>query len=307
MGPLAVSLAAFELPDRLLNVSMWRLLASAVCRRASRCGGKIPIADSKKLFSRQKADALEHLERGVLGILSACGQTPRSVRQLLTAIAPSAEKSVAQYPWYGNEDSSLPRCVDQTDVTLAGNSLRAAMTAAGISLVGIRSELVLAGEFNRLVAATNNKSTALFDVTSRLLAWLWQRSGAGRLRIYVDRQGGRSHYLAALLRVFQGCQFKVVEENDRLSAYRIADNDKVGEICFFTEGEARQLPVALASMVSKYLRELFMEMLNRFWARCMPGLKPTAGYYTDGRRFYEEIKPVFRRLGLDERMFYRSR
>ena len=60
-------------------------------------------------------------------------------------------------------------------------------------------------------------------------------------------------------------------------------------------------------MLSKYLRELFMTLFNRFWTRQLPDLAPTAGYYVDGKRFYREITPAVRKLGVSEQMLYRCR
>ena len=36
--------------------------------------------------------------------------------------------------------------------------------------------------------------------------------------------------------------------------------------------------VALASIVSKTVRELWMDVFNAYWLARMPGLRPTAGY-----------------------------
>ena len=177
-----------------------------------------------------------------------------------------------------------------------------------MELTALRCEPVFVGQFNRMAEATRNKSSVLFGVTSRLLMYLWQRAPKGQLcRIYVDRQGGRMRYLPLLQRTFEGFQFKVLDETDALSAYRLGDRDKSMEIYFAVGAEDRQLPVALASMTSKYLRELFMLMFNGFWAQRVGRLAPTAGYYTDGRRFFNEIHPAIRQMGFDERMIYRSR
>ncbi len=65
--------------------------------------------------------------------------------------------------------------------------------------------------------------------------------------------------------------------------------------------------VALASMVSKYLRELLMLEFNRFWEQHVPGLKPTAGYPSDAARFFEAIRPVMQRLHIAEPMVWRQK
>jgi ribonuclease HII len=52
----------------------------------------------------------------------------------------------------------------------------------------------------------------------------------------------------------------------------------------------RFLPVSLASMASKYLRELLVGSINRYFAGFGAELKPTAGYWKDGLRFIEDIR-----------------
>jgi hypothetical protein len=46
----------------------------------------------------------------------------------------------------------------------------------------------------------------------------------------------------------------------------------------------------LASMVSKYLRELLVDNINRYFIDFCPGIKPTAGYWKDGLRFIEDLQ-----------------
>ena len=62
------------------------------------------------------------------------------------------------------------------------------------------------------------------------------------------------------------------------------------KVHFLAKGETRQLPIALASMTSKYVRELFMDVFNRYFQLHCQGITPTAGYYTDGKRFLADLK-----------------
>lgn len=61
---------------------------------------------------------------------------------------------------------------------------------------------------------------------------------------------------------------------------------------FRPEAEDAHLPVALASMTAKYVRELAMARFNRYWCGRMPELKPTAGYVQDARRWLEDLENV---------------
>lgn len=65
--------------------------------------------------------------------------------------------------------------------------------------------------------------------------------------------------------------------------------------------------VAMASIVSKYLRDLWMRDFNRYWCDRVAGLKPTAGYPVDARRWREAVEPVAEGLGLPSRLWWRER
>jgi ribonuclease HII len=78
-------------------------------------------------------------------------------------------------------------------------------------------------------------------------------------------------------------------------------------ITFQPRADSADFCVALASMYSKYLRELLMMEFNRFWRRHLPELKPTAGYPTDASRFYAAIEPILKRLAIAEGAMWRRK
>ena len=43
-------------------------------------------------------------------------------------------------------------------------------------------------------------------------------------------------------------------------------------------------------MLSKYLRELMVDNINRYFAGFHMNLRPTAGYWKDGLRFIEDLR-----------------
>jgi hypothetical protein len=307
LGPLVVSAAAFSVPDDSARASLWQLLAAAVARRPGKRHARIAIADSKDLYSGLRGAAgLGRLERGVLAMLATRGLLPQSLAGLLEIVSPPAAREASAYPWYRQLHLPLPVEQSMLEAVLSANALDAAMQQAKVKLLILRSETVFEREFNRLTQATN-KAQMLLDVTSRLLLRLWQMAEGQRLIVHVDHQGGRVRYLEPLARVFEGASFKVLEEDDSRSSYRLTAPPRRAEIHFAVDCENRQLPVALASMTSKYLRELFMRIYNSYWSQHVPDLAPTAGYYTDGRRFFQAIQPAVRKMGIDEQMLYRLR
>jgi hypothetical protein len=60
-------------------------------------------------------------------------------------------------------------------------------------------------------------------------------------------------------------------------------------------------------MLSKYLREMLMARFNRYWSELVPGLAPTAGYYTDGIRFLADIRQKRAELGVPDEHLIRVR
>ena len=82
-----------------------------------------------------------------------------------------------------------------------------------------------------------------------------------------------------------------------------------GEIAvtFAERGEDRAFPTALASCFAKYLRELMVECINRWFCARVPGLQPTAGYFVDGHRFLDELTPHLATLAAPRERLVRVR
>ena len=98
-----------------------------------------------------------------------------------------------------------------------------------------------------------------------------------------------------------------VAESAARSSYRVAGLGREVSLTFQPRADQSYFCVALASMVSKYLRELFMLEFNAFWRGHVPGLKPTAGYPGDAPRFLAAIREKTRELGIGEGAIWRKR
>jgi len=121
-----------------------------------------------------------------------------------------------------------------------------------------------------------------------------------------DKHGGRNRYGPALQHQFPDDLVEVHGESRAVSVYRWGPAETRIEVRFQVGGE-RMLPTALASMASKYLRELAMHALNAYWAEQVPGLRPTAGYPVDAKRFKSEIAIRQTELGIDDLDLWRDR
>jgi ribonuclease HII len=83
--------------------------------------------------------------------------------------------------------------------------------------------------------------------------------------------------------------------------------DGVGELRFEVDADARHLPVALASIVGKYVREVCMHRIGEFYQNDLPGLALASGYHDPvTTRFIETTEPSRRRLGIAPDCFRRQ-
>ncbi len=303
LGPLAVARAVFALhaPSEAGAVELpclWTLLERGVCRRVAEAGQRVAVNDSKVLYT--PALGLKHLERGTLALLALLHPPPTSLAQLLQSLALDEASRLPVQPWYQAEGGGpeLPVAVEAEAVE-AGRALAAAAAAErGVTLAGLSAAVVFEDRFNRLVAQSGSKGACSWKFVAAHLRALWDRYGREELRVAVDRQGGRRLYGELLERAFPEARVERAAEGPRLSVYRVAGEGRAMEVRVQVDGEAAHLPVALASMTAKYLRELFMIRFQGFWKLRAPAVRPTFGYFGDGRRFLRELSPTLARLGI---------
>lgn len=306
LGPLVVACAAFEVDDEIADTDLWSLLAPAVVRRSpSRMEPGIAIDDSKRLYSGGRG--LWRLERGVLSMLSAIGHRPRTLRDLLEVTSPGAVAWASSIPWYQDITHSLPTAADRPEVEAVTQALDRQLIRTAIRPHRIAAELLFEPELNRLIADGATKADAAFGRVAALIQGLRSTIPPGRVILHLDRQGGRTHYLELLGRALPDAVVWVVEESRQASHYLVEDGDRTWQIRVAVGGDRHQLPVALASMTAKYVRELMMVLFNRFWTARVPGLRPTAGYPADGRRFLTDIGGMIASLAVDPATLVRCR
>ena len=305
LGPLIVSGVAFRVPDERLGSCLWQTLRESCTDKLDRRRHRLAVCDSKKLY--RSRDNLDLLERPALVMLAASGRRPASWRALIKDLAPHARDALNGYAWYAEADVALPVSDGVGDVPTRANAVRLDCARHDVELRGVFSEPLLAGEYNRLVERTRNKAAVLLGLALRVVDRILRCAPENRVRLHVDRLGGRRHYREPLMTAFAEYQLQILEETPTRSAYRLTGGGRVVEIEFATGGEEHHFPIALASIYSKYLRELYMRVFNEYWSRRQPGLKGTAGYYRDAQRWIRELSPTLDRLGVDRTLLVRQR
>ncbi|MFG0251605.1 MAG: hypothetical protein ACF8NJ_01875, partial [Phycisphaerales bacterium JB038] len=287
LGPLCVGCAVFAVDDWQEGEAapdLWERLAAGVCLQRKGAGRRVVIADSKKLKlhnSSKTKHPLVHLERG----LAAClGELPATDAALFEQLG----VELAGAPWHGGEAIDLPVGNEPDLLRIAANNLRHVFEEAGVSLLDLRCLALSAARLNESFDETHSKATTSFHLVMQHIAAIWDAHPEAHPRIVIDRQGGRAHYGKALGELLPGSTIEVVAESPEVARYHLRRDGRELTLSFSTQAEDRHLPVALASMAAKYVRELAMARFNRYFQAQLPGLKPTAGYVQDARRWLRE-------------------
>lgn len=305
LGPLVMSAVAYKVPHETASANLWDVLAHAACRESAD-DDKIWVDDSKKLYSTSKGIA--DLERSVLAVFAAKRlHEPLSLFDWLEELAPISADDEGRLPWYGL-DRHLPVAVSLETLHEPAARFCTVCDANGMSLAAVYSRVVEPASFNRAVDQWGSKGGALAEAIQALITALLPRLEAGEpVLFHVDKHGGRNTYAALLQHCFPEGFVFVRREGMECSQYDIQGYAGPIELRFQPRADSEHFCVALASMLSKYLREMLMGEFNRFWLERLPGLQPTAGYPMDATRFYDAIRPLVEQLGIAHDVVWRKR
>jgi ribonuclease HII len=305
LGPLVVGATLWRATPEHLHGDFWLRLAAAVCHTSHRKDTRVPVGDSKRLFDRQRG--VSTLERTVLAFARAIGVRGDTLAEWLGALGTGPTAAATECPWYRDLALRLPADPARSACEGAARHLAATMATSGVACCGLRARVVTEDAFNRRVAQTRNKAALVLEAVLELMQWAGQRCGDQDLHVWVDRLGGRADYRELLMHAFPARHVHVLEVSDTRSRYRLAAQPNDWHVEFVVAGEQQHLPIALASMLAKYVRELLMDRFNAYWRSLAPDLRPTAGYYTDAKRFLADITPLVDRGGCPLASFVRAR
>ena len=290
LGPFVMSAVACRVADDRPPECLWRTLELAVRRgRVKKGDQRLHVDDSKVVYNAAKG--LAGLERAAFSVFDL---PTGSLHDLTSRLCPDDREELAAEVWYRGEQA-LPGFAEQGDLQTRTTHFAATCDEAKVGDWVARSVVVCPRRFNRLVRHADNKGAVLAYAFIRLLTDMQPRTPEGLLSVFVDKQGGRNTYASQIQQAVHG-MVMVVEEGAERSAYRVVGADRPIELSFQPRADGEQFCVALASMVSKYLRELFMGEFNRFWQSHLPDLAPTAGYPADAPRYFAALGPILERL-----------
>ncbi|MBI3268866.1 MAG: hypothetical protein HYZ53_07575 [Planctomycetes bacterium] len=190
--------------------------------------------------------------------------------------------------------------------TALSEALRRELAEAGLELLDLRTALCCPGVLNeRLGSGTYPTKFALeFAMIEDLLAWVHPRVGE-EVDYVCGRLGGTRDAYPRMFGALSRFPCTAWDCGPRRTRYRFAG---LGQVTFEESAEDAHLPVALASMVGKYVREGFVRRENLFFTGLVPGLRPTSGYCNGvTEAFVRGTEEVRRDLGIPDGCFLRRR
>jgi ribonuclease HII len=291
LGPLVATSVVLEAS---------RYPRAALCKRGLGLG----LTDSKETggFGRMaftESVALALVERGAALL-------PTSGDDFLDCIAPGSRPRLRaccpddvtagqcwavdpSLPMFGGRVADGRRLLDQ----LIGRS--------NLRIVDVQSRIACAGLLNARLSDGINKLAVDLELFEDLIATVQVRHGSPLL-VLCGMIGGIRDYASRFSR-FEPSGVEALANRQGQRRYAV---DGVGELRFEVDADARHLPVALASIIGKYVREVCMHRIGEFYRNDLPGLALASGYHDPvTTRFIEATQDSRRRLGIASDCFRR--
>lgn len=281
-----------------LDVRSYR--ASALCRRGEALG----ITDSKASSAFGRMALAEGFTLAILERLG--GEAPRTADSLFAELAVDGMLGL-RAPCPGGETSrqcwsnapSLP--LFGGDIVDGRARLRALEGRSSLRITRARSVVICAGVLNYELALGHTKLSVDLHAFERLV--LEARAAISEPLLAICGMVGGIRKYESYFGRFPAAHVHCVEESKQRSVYTV---DGIGEVRFEVDSDAHHLPVAIASMIGKYLREVAMERLNAYYAAHDPTLPRVSGYHDPKTRSMVERTEALRyRLQVADACFER--
>lgn len=293
LGPLIATSLTLETP---------RYSRSALCARGLRLG----LTDSKETGGFGRMGFTESVALALLGY-TGDAPVPTSADELLGRVFPDIDarlraccpdSSTAEQCW--GVELSLPAFGG--DPHFGRELIDRLVGRTRLRIVDVRSRVACAGILNAELRAGRNKLEVDLALFEDMIESVHRQHGEPLLAV-CGMIGGIRDYASRFTR-FETERVASLEGRRGQRRYAV---EGLGEIRFEIDADARHLPVALASIVGKYLREVCMRRIGEFYRRGNPGLKLASGYHDPvTTRFIDATERSRRRLGIAHDCFRRQ-
>ncbi|HOL67117.1 MAG TPA: hypothetical protein PKX93_06645, partial [bacterium] len=144
------------------------------------------------------------------------------------------------------------------------------MEKEGVSFNGLHCQIVCPARLNTLITRGDSKSFIDFSCFAQVIRHL----AVPGVKIQAGKIGGTKNYLTWLRYAFPEATIKPLEESHGLSSYQVSLSGKTYNLEFWVDVEEKSLAAAVASLIGKFVRELFMESINK----ALDNQVPVSGY-----------------------------
>jgi ribonuclease HII len=260
------------------------LIVTAVLARATPEGAKLigkrprgglagRLGDSKRLVSFEDSGLGE---AWAIAMAKRAGATASRPAEVVRALALEDEASLrsacpthhVEQCWRTEGEALAPEAplVEDVERDLAR------LASRGVQVVGARVAIVCAKRLNDAVERGNSRFDADLHTMERLVANAAREAG-GEVIATCGKVGGFDRYGESFATFL--LHTAVVEGRAR-SEYRVPG---IGSVAFVRDAEERDILVAMASLVGKWVRDLLMRRIVRYHREAIPDLPEASGYH----------------------------
>ena len=310
LGPLVIVATAWRLPDALAASPSQTELDDlfARLREPVPLGDlRVVVDDSKAVYQSKAKHNLRTLHATVSAAMNWVGtdQQGNGSESIVQQIAGDDYQAVMGTPWLRHDSAEKVLTREATDPVIHQWS------KSGIRMQAIAAKIITASGFNEACESGRNKADLLSESTLSLVRRTIESCAIDQdsFEIFCDRHGGRRYYGGVLQHTFGGSNVAMIAESKLQSTYQFDHRGNPVTIRFTVKGDSFA-PVALSSIIAKYLRERMMNSLNRYFSDRHLGdtpLKPTAGYPVDADRFLTDVAPIIKKHRINRRDLIRQR
>ncbi len=286
------------------------LVVTAVLARTSEQGQvtlrrKLPksmqssLDDSKRLVTHRDTKLGEAWARVLVG------EGPRTPHELFERLSLEGTSKLQQ-PCPGHTQSQCWQVAAEAfeappELLSKVAKHRELLSKRGVELVEVRSSVVCTDRLNDAKERGKNRFVSDLHAMEHLVLSLRERAGE-KVHAVCGKVGGMGEY-GKFFGPLGGWLHAVIEEGKAKSSYRFPT---VGDLSFVRDADAKDPLVMLASLVGKYVRELFMGRIARYYGA--EGEPRPSGYHDPvTAAFVESTALVRRKKNIPIRCFERAR
>ncbi|MBN2802757.1 MAG: hypothetical protein JXR91_06660 [Deltaproteobacteria bacterium] len=288
LGPMVVTGAAFKIAGDVYNSDdLWKIISDT-----------LPADDSKKIFSRNSP---AKGEGAILKWASLFNLNLENTDNFLDSITfdmplpcPDSKKFICRpetpmnIPMWTTIEKSTPHERDLQSIK-----------DLDIMPLKALSANICPGLFNKTTEDGVNKLNLDFNLMIEFINSIYMEFPGEKIIAICGKVGGTKNYLKwfEALNLFD---VEIVKEIQNESIYKTT----FGTISFIKDADASHMPVAVASMLGKYVREIEMININK---RLNNTGKDVSGYRdVRTKAFISETAEIRKKLEIEERCFLRT-